>query len=533
MPEFVQTDAAPPSVEARRRSETRHLIGASALVSGASLVTKLVGVLRVSFEAAIFGANRAMDAFNVARTIPDAASTWIEAPVRAALVPLFTRRLHEQGEAEAWCAASNIINVLAVTLGAVVLLLYAGAGLIVRVTAAGMRDPAAWEQGEALAHVLVFSILFSVLAVVLGSIQNVYRRQGFPVLGQFANGIVVFAGVVLLGPRLGLYGFALGMVGGAIAAVVIQSEIVWRYRRFYCWTLRPFAPEVRELLTVAFPLFIGLTGTRIDVLLDRAFASFLPAGRLSILLYATVVSNIGTDLVLVVSTMVWLPMFAHMVAQKRFDELRGRLEQVLGGYLLLIGPATAVLCGGSWVVVNLFFRYGRFDPDSAWWTALALPVLAIASPVFGMGQIIAQVHISRGDTRTPMVVGFWRIGLKALLSIALLISLPWEYAFLGLAAASSASSFFRTAQLWHRLPPEMRPRAAILRSPLIASTLSLGVVAALAAALAAPASWGGWVAQLALLGGVAVAVQVGVAWWTGDATLRTAAARLLGRGKRP
>lgn len=437
----------------RRRAESRHLMGASVIVLIASTLAKALGLLREAASAAIFGANRATDGFAVARMLPDMVSTWIEMPVRSAFVPLFTRTLHDKGEAEAWRVASNILNCLAVFVSGVVLLLVFGAPYLVRVFSKGFADEAVWIDSTNQARVVVISILFSVMATILASLLNVYRRQGLTSLGQIANGACVLAGVTLLGPQLGLQGFAIGILGGAAAAFLLQTQVVWRYRKHYRFVLAPRAPEVREMLVLALPLFIGLTGTRLDAIFDRLFASYLPAGHMSLLLVATMVALLAAELVLQVAQSVLLPHFAHLVNEKRFDELKSRLAQALEGYFLLILPMTAFLCGGALLLINLLLARGKFTPENAVLAATLLPLLALQAPAQGAGQIMAQVFISAGDTKTPMYVGFWRIGFKLILSIALL---PW-LGILGLAISTSASAWFRALLLWWKLPPEHRP----------------------------------------------------------------------------
>jgi putative peptidoglycan lipid II flippase len=456
-------------------SDGSRLVRASALVAVLALAWKIIGVVRESIVAALFGANRAMDAFVVAKSVPDMVSTWIEMPIRSAIVPLFTRTLHAEGEDAAWRAASNVLNTLAITLCGVVVALFLGADLIVRLLSTGFDDPAAWSQSAQLSQILVPSILFSVMAVVLGSISNVYHRQAIPALGRNLNALVVLAVILVLGPRLGLTAYAWGILAGSVVYFAVQLDVIWSHRRYYRFVFQPRAPEIREVVALALPLFIGLSGTRIDVFLDRNFASFLPAGSLSILVYATMLSALVTDFALTVASSVLLPHFAHLAATGRHEDLKRRIGQSIGAYLFLMVPATVFLCAGARPVVDLVYGRGEFTPENAALTASVLMILALADPAFGVGQILAQVYIGGGDTRTPMVVGFWRVGVKVAISAALI-------AFLGiyaLALATAISSFARTAMLWRRLPHAVRPSGSDLATQLRGLVLpAFGAVAA-------------------------------------------------------
>ncbi|GEM_PF-6615275 len=445
----------------RRRADSRYMVMAGVLVTGLGLVAKIIGIVRERVVAHAFGATRGLDGFLVAKTLPDMFATWIEMPLRAAFVPIFTKRLHEEGEEAAWRAASNVINTVAVFLVLLSVLLFFGAPFLVRAMSWGFQDERVWSASSEQGRILVLSIVFSVLAVLLGSLQNIYRRQVFPAVGRVVNAVVLIICIMLLAKTMGLRGYAFGILAGAAATLLIQLSILYRYRRFYSFTLRPRAPEIREVLTVALPLFIGLTGTRLDVLLDRLFTSFLPAGHLSILSYAIVLSGVVTDLVLTISGSVLLPSFAKMLAEKRREEVRSRLSYALGGCLYFMLPFTAILVAGSEEVAGFIYQTGEFRAEDTRLLSLALPLFAVAAPFYGMAQIISQVYIGNADTRTPMIAGFWRIGFKLLLSLSLLMWL-WSqdllfWGFVALAAASSISTFFRLGLMWHWLPRDVRP----------------------------------------------------------------------------
>ncbi len=527
MSETLDPDQQAPAAGSRApRQDGATLVRAGATVFLLGLVWKALGLVREAAVGALFGANRAMDAFVVAKSIPDMFSTWIETPLRAAVVPIFSRRLHQEGEQRAWDAASNVINTLAVGLALLTLVLFAGSPLLVRLFSSGIRDAAVWDESARLAQIVTASILFSVLAVVLGSISNIYGRQFVPAAGRNGNAIAVLVGVLLLGPYLGVAGYAWGILAGSVVYFLTQLDVLWRHRRHYRWVLRPRAPENLEILRVALPMFIGLTGTRIDVLIDRNFASYLAPGSLSVLSYATLLSAMVTDLVVTIAISVLLPHFAQLIAQGRHDEVRARLVQSVAGYAFLMAPVTILLTTGAKTVVAVVYGRGNFDSTAVAATAAVLVVLALADPLFGAGQMMAQVHIGHGDTKTPMYIGFWRIGFKAVISIALVPTLG----ILGLAAATALSSAFRTTMLWRRLPDAMRPGRRDLSRYLLPTALPAGVAAAASGVAAWALSDVSAPVRLVSLAGVTAVVFGAVALVTRHWMMSNLLSRLRRRG---
>ena len=524
-------DSEPGTIEPQdsgpSRRDSKHLVAASAIVAATTLAAKATGLLREAASAAAFGANRAMDAFVVAKSIPDMVSTWIEMPVRSAFVPLFTRALEHDGEEQAWRAASNVLNCVFCLVALLSLLLLFGSSWLVRALSTGFGSEAAWAEGTRLAQVMVLSVAFSVAAFLLGSISNVYRRQIVPGLARLAGGLVVLAAVVVAGPRFGLAGYAWGILAGAIVTFLVQTDVLWRHRRLYRPILRPRAPEVREMLSLAWPLFIGLTGTRLDVVIDRNFASHLPPGHLSLLLYATFLAATLTELMMNISQSVLLPHFSRLAASDQHSELKLRAMQAVASYLFFMAPLTAFVCGAAYPLVRLVFGRGRFTAEDVALTALLVPILAIADPAFGVGQVFAQAHISLGDTRTPMNAGFIRIGFKTATSL-LLVPLAGIF---GLASSSALSALLRCWILWRRLPSSVRPErltmfGAVGWFALSAAVGGLGVWGLLAVL---PGSDAGPVVQagrLACAGCLALVLHLALAWIAGNPLLRMILASL-------
>jgi putative peptidoglycan lipid II flippase len=518
---------------ARSSADTRHILKAGGIISGLHGVSKGVALVREATVAAVFGANRGMDAFLVANAVVSLCSTWIAGPVREAFIPVFSRKLHREGEKTAWEAASNLLNTLVVTGALMIAILFVSSHVVVRLFSAGFHDPQTWAKSARLTQLLAVSVAFSVIDPVLGSLQNIYRRQVVPALAAVAQSLVVLAAVYFLGPQMGLTAYALGIVGGAITTVFVQSAVLYGQHHPYRPVLKPLAPVNKEVGALALPLFIGLAGTRLDIFIDRNLASFLPEGQLTVLYFATALSAVSTEVVTNIWQSIFLPFFAQLVAEGRLDELRSRVLQALRVYLYFLTPVTAFLCAGSGPLVQLLYERGRFTAENAALTARILPFLALGAPAFGASLLLSHVFISNGDPRTPMKVGFWRLGFKVVVSLTLF---PFLGA-VGLAMATSASILFRAVLLWRRLEARLRPDSAALASLLGRLSLS-GMVAAggvwlVSAALASPTG-GLWPKVLCVGVGTATAVvvHVAVAWFLGERLLKDLLRLVLSRGER-
>ena len=101
------------------------LAKSAGLIGAATMTSRLLGVVRETVLAAVFGASVSpqMDAFNVAFRVPNLLrDLFAEGAMTAAFVPTFTRALTEKGREAAWRLGSLVMNALVIVTAAVVLL---------------------------------------------------------------------------------------------------------------------------------------------------------------------------------------------------------------------------------------------------------------------------------------------------------------------------------------------------------------------------------------------------------------------------
>ena len=98
--------------------QSKSITGAAIIISGATLVSRLVGLLRDRIFAHYFGAGPVMDAYYAALKIPDLVyNLLIIGALSAAFIPAFTK-LFNAGEdkSPAWKLANNVLNITAIAL---------------------------------------------------------------------------------------------------------------------------------------------------------------------------------------------------------------------------------------------------------------------------------------------------------------------------------------------------------------------------------------------------------------------------------
>ncbi|MGX9229707.1 lipid II flippase MurJ [Streptomyces albus] len=394
----------------------RFLARAAAVTAALTAAGSLCGLLRDQAIAQLFGADAATDAFLVAWTVPELASTLlIEDAMALVLVPAFSVALARRaaGGAE---GDDPVRTLVAATLPRMALWLAGAAGLlalaapqVVRVLAPGLADV---STAAACLRLTALTVLFFGVAGYFSAALRAHRHFVAPAAIYVAYNCGII-GVTVAGHGLwGVRAAALGVAAGGALMVLVQLPSFLRRlpgrgpRAVRAPRCRAGALTAVGLGALA-PVVTFAVSRQAQVLFERFVASSLPAGAISHLNYAQKVAQLPMVLSLMVCT-VTFPVVARAMADGAAEVARRRVERdlALAGIVVLLGAAYVVACAPQ--IIGLLFQRGAFDARDTAATAAVMRVYTCG--LLGHSMVGALVRPSsrgtgRRGTRRPMGVG--------------------------------------------------------------------------------------------------------------------------------
>ena len=466
-----------PPVAGARHSVAR----AAAVVSGATLVSRILGFLRDLVIARAFGAGIASDAFFVAFRLPNLLRRLVaEGALSSAFIPVFTEYVTSRSRADTLRMLRAVAGVMLLLLGFMTLLGVLGAPGIVRVMAPGFfANPTAGELTVRLTR-LMFPYLFLVgLAALVMGVLNAHRHFLLPALSPVALNVGIIVGALVLAPRLPepAMGLALGVLLGGAGQLLVQ--VPWLGRRGLLATPQ-FAfghPAVRRVLTLMAPVVIGQSATHIGTVINTIIASFLVKGSVSYLYYADRLIEFPLGVFAVAIATAVLPTLSEQATRRDEHALRETLSFSLRLATFVSLPAAVGLFALAEPIVRVLYERGRFGPAETTGTAAAVAMYALGIVGSTTAKISAQAFFALGDTRTPVKVS---VGVMAL-NCAMAATLAGPLGHVGLALAIAASATINalalTLLLRRRLPggPIPGARRAWLRTAGVSAGLALAL----------------------------------------------------------
>ena len=238
---------------------------------------------------------------------------------------------------------------------------------------------------------------------------------------------------------------------GLILGVGIQAGITLMGVRPFFPERRFFLPlthlEVKKTGKLLCPLLIGSALVHVNVVVDQAMASTLPAGSIAALQYAIKLHSVLTQMFVMVVSQALFPFLSQQAAEKDFEMLHQTFLLTVKRTLYVLLPISIgiILWGNS--LIELLFQRGAFTSYSTSATASAWIAYTLGLPVQAVGILTARVYNALQDNKTLMYVSAIGIVLNIFLNV--IFMRYWGHA--GIALSTSGVYLMATSVLLYLL----------------------------------------------------------------------------------
>ena len=402
-----------------------NLLKALAAVSSMTLLSRILGFVRVTVVARAFGAGLATDAFFVAFKIPNLLRRlFAEGAFSQAFVPIFAEYKNRRGEADARILVDNVSGVLALALAVVTLIGVAAAPLIVYVSAPGFTaTPEKFALTIDLLRITFPYILFISLVSLAGGILNTYSRFSVPALTPALLNLTFIGFALWAAPYFNppIKALAWAVFCGGVLQLAFQIPFLLKIKMLPRFKLDLKDAGVSRVIRQMGPAVFGVSIGQVSLLINTIFASFLVSGSVSWLYYADRLMEFPTGLLGVALGTILLPSLAKHYSDQSAAEYSKLLDWGLRLTLMLALPAAVALAVLAVPLIATLFHYGQFSQHDVFMTRNALVAYSVGLLGLILVKVLAPGFYARQNIRTPV-----RIAI-----IALVATQAMNFAFIG------------------------------------------------------------------------------------------------------
>lgn len=401
------------------------------------LLSKIIGFAREVIIASRFGTGIVYDTYLIAVSIPVALYTLIGYSFTNLFIPAYTQAAMADDKEAAFRSLAGRFTVSLAAAAVATVVIFAAAPTLLGWIAPGLPEV---RLAEAVSIMRVSSIiiLFAILEAYFRSALNAEKWFLLPAAAPIMANVVMITAVVAFSGRLSTGAVLWGMVLGYLVQVVVN------YIPFHRLGAPVFSFRLRAekamgiFFSAAVIILLIESAWQIYALVDRYYASAMPAGIVSALGYSYLLIMIPVSILAYALSTVLFPYFSE--ASARGDAARSAylLERGIMVSLLLAIPAAIICWVYSEPIVTVFFRRGAFDERSVAYTAQLLKYSALGLAGQFLIWIMSRAFYAAG--RNLLFLGLATVMVAVKVGAAAVLAGP--LGFIGLAVSSSLSYSF-------------------------------------------------------------------------------------------
>ncbi|MCC6615071.1 MAG: murein biosynthesis integral membrane protein MurJ [Anaerolineae bacterium] len=473
---------------------------ASGVLALGNIASRVLGMARDVVLANLFGASRAVDAYNIALIIPKTLhDLLIAGHVNSAIVPVLSETAARNGQKALFQLLSVLFSLATVVMAVLILILQIFAPVAVRLVSSGadaQTQALAVELLRLTSPALLFLALFALASGALYA-QRAFTLPAFA--GAVFNGSVVL-GTLLLAPAEqvtpvihgywidwtmarpaeGITAAAFGWLIGALVQLALQLPgLRLSSIRF---TLNWRNAGIRRIAALYAPVMISLVLDTLVRTLSYNFASQTGTGSISYMNWATTLIQFPHGLVGTAISVAVLPTLSRQAAMLHQDgeqPFKNTLGLGLRLVITLILPATIGLFVMANPIVGLIFEHGAFTSVDTDITSHALRLYLIGLPFAALDVLLVYAFYARQDTLTPAVIGFFSLLLYLGVTLLLLPTLGLFSLMIADSVKHIAHTLISSVLLNRRLKGMVGQRLASTLVRTGAASLTMGALLAL------------------------------------------------------
>ena len=419
------------------------ILSSSSKMAGATLISRILGLIREQVMAALFGASAATDAFNVAYRIPNMLrDLFAENAFASAFIPVMTG-LHKKNPEQAKQLFRSLFLLLGIitTIISLAIIVWAPQLTLLMTDQSFSGEPYRFELTVLLTRIMApFLVLVSLAALFMGTL-NMLKFFFLPSLAPACFNGIMIASMLLIPEKMEQMGLhpalsmALGVIMGGFGQMLIQIPLLFKNNFSPIGPVRLASTPIQKIVKHLGFATIGIGANQINILVTTILATGTLTGAVSWLNYAFRLFQFPLG---VLGVSVANSNLVHFSEYYKQGNVKQAAKTLQSSYLLSLTfmiPATILLFFTAKECVHLIFERNAFKPEDTDMTFQALQMYALGLIFYGLYKVFSPTFFAIERPRLPVVISTISIAFNILFCTVL----TPHYGFLTLAAGTGLS----------------------------------------------------------------------------------------------
>jgi len=389
---------------------------ATFIMMASVLLSRIAGLVREQVLAYYGGTNSEMDAYVTAFLIPEILNHFLAGGfLSLTFIPIFQKHLLCGNRERAWKSFSNLM-----TIGSLFFLLLIPLTMIftpsllafigtlsetLKLPGKISENPAQLALTIRLTMIILPAQIFFYWGAFFSAVQMAEHKFFLPALAPLCYNIGIILGGVVLGPFIGIEGFAWGvLIGAFVSNVCVQLpgalQCGLRFRPIIHFSDPDFSNYIRKTV----PLILGIGMVFSNEMFFRVFGALLPEGATSSLNYALRTMLIVVAVFGQASGVAFFPFLSKMAIEQQFAKMSEMLNTMLIKIAIFLIPLAGIMIVLAKPIISILYERGNFTDVSVSKTAILFSIYLIGSFAYSSSMIVSRMFYALQDMILPMII---------------------------------------------------------------------------------------------------------------------------------
>ncbi len=426
---------------------------AASILIISNFIASILGFLRQIVITSAFGMGVESDSFYLAFSIPDMIyNVLVGGGLSSAFIPVFSAYLADNNEDEGYRMASTILNLVAIVSGLASLL-----GLIFAPQLVPFIGDFSGKNGELfftltvrLTRIMFFQSFFMCLVGICMGILQSYKDFTAPSIGSVVyNMMIIVVGLILLKCGVGITGFSIGVVSGAVAHFAIQVFAI-RKKEFKYHRIVDFENAgVSKFFHLFWPMLLGISVSQINTIVNKYFGSGQGDSIVTAMTNAISLQQLPINMFGFSIAMSVFPTMVEHYTQGKLRLYKKDLSMAIRNIVFITLPCTFGMIAVREPLVRAMYLWGEFTEKDVKTLSTLLIFYSLGITAYCVRQALLQGFYSIQVTTIPVTINIIVLLLNIVLSFLLVNlmganGLGLAYSLAGVASMCMLAFMLRT-----------------------------------------------------------------------------------------
>lgn len=381
------------------------------------------------------------DAFFAAFQIPDFFFFTIAAgALGVAFVPILADRLEKGDKKHMWEITNSLLNILAVIMTGVAAIIFFFAEPLLHYIVAPKLTPTQLDQATQIMRLVALNPLLFTMSGILTSVQQTFGRFFFYAIAPLFYNLAIIFSIFIFKDSMGVVGLGVGAVIGGSLQLIVASLGMWGLGWKYRLKVNLKSKDFHLVLKTLPARSIDQGVDSINSIVETNRAKALGDGPVTYYNFATTLQNVPVMLFGTAIATAAFPRLADKLSKGRPDLFHRDFFKVLRLMIWIIMPVVVIAYFARGYLARLLF--GDVAPE----VSLIFGFLSVAILFRVVYTIVSRYFYAQKDTKTPLFVSIFSIGLNMILAFTL--AKASSYGIAGLALAQSITAVVEVVLLF-------------------------------------------------------------------------------------